>query len=160
MILWPGWSAATTANTMGHSVYRRCKVSTCSIWIQVIMVLYKDDKRRQYTRNSQHNEVQCSITKYTTQTLQNGTWGELWTYESVPIPPAVELATVFTGPIWDPPGSCRPKMGAMWAPWNLLSGLLMCNTVRCRLNAVQYNTILHTQHCSKGCSTLIRISTH
>ena len=28
----------------------------------------------------------------------------------------------FMGPIWGPPGSCRPKMGPMLAPWTLLSG--------------------------------------
>ena len=26
------------------------------------------------------------------------------------------------GPTWDPPGSCRPQMGPMLAPWTLLSG--------------------------------------
>ena len=28
------------------------------------------------------------------------------------------------GPAWGPPGSCRPQMGPMWAPWTLLSGLI------------------------------------
>ena len=27
-------------------------------------------------------------------------------------------------PTWGPPGSCRPQMGPMLAPWTLLSGLL------------------------------------
>ena len=27
------------------------------------------------------------------------------------------------GPTWDPPGSCRPQMGPMMAPWTLLSGM-------------------------------------
>ena len=26
-------------------------------------------------------------------------------------------------PTWDPPGSCRPQMGPMLAPWTLLSGI-------------------------------------
>ena len=26
------------------------------------------------------------------------------------------------GPTWGPPGSCRPQMGPMLAPWTLLSG--------------------------------------
>ena len=30
--------------------------------------------------------------------------------------------TKFTGPIWGPPGSWRPQMGPMLAPWTLLSG--------------------------------------
>ena len=28
----------------------------------------------------------------------------------------------FMGPAWGPPGSCRPQMGPMLAPWTLLSG--------------------------------------
>ena len=28
------------------------------------------------------------------------------------------------GPTWGPPGSCRPQMGPMLAPWTLLSGLV------------------------------------
>ena len=28
----------------------------------------------------------------------------------------------FMGPKWGPPGSCRPQMGPMLAPWTLLSG--------------------------------------
>ena len=31
----------------------------------------------------------------------------------------------FTGRTWGPPGSCRPKMGPMWAPWTLLSGMFV-----------------------------------
>ena len=37
----------------------------------------------------------------------------------------VSLATQiakFMGPIWGPPGSCRPQMGPLLAPWTLLSG--------------------------------------
>ena len=30
----------------------------------------------------------------------------------------------FMGPTWGPPGSCRPQMGPMLAPWTLLSGLV------------------------------------
>ena len=30
----------------------------------------------------------------------------------------------FMGPTWDPPGSCRPQMGPMLAPWTLLSGVI------------------------------------
>ena len=30
--------------------------------------------------------------------------------------------TKFMGPTWGPPGSCRPQMGPMLAPWTLLSG--------------------------------------
>ena len=29
----------------------------------------------------------------------------------------------FMGPIWGPPGSCRPQMGPLLAPWTLLPGM-------------------------------------
>ena len=32
----------------------------------------------------------------------------------------------FMGPTWSPPGSCRPQMGPMLAPWTLLSGSSPC----------------------------------
>ena len=31
----------------------------------------------------------------------------------------------FMGSTWGPPGSCRPQMGPMLAPWTLLSGILI-----------------------------------
>ena len=34
----------------------------------------------------------------------------------------------FMGPTWGPPGSCRPQMGPMLAPWTLLSGILYCTS--------------------------------
>ena len=30
----------------------------------------------------------------------------------------------FMGPTWGPPGSCRPQVGPMLAPWTLLSGMV------------------------------------
>ena len=33
----------------------------------------------------------------------------------------------FMGPTWGPPGSCRPQMGPMLAPWILLSGIVPSN---------------------------------
>ena len=40
----------------------------------------------------------------------------------------------FMGPTWGPPGSCRPQMGPMLAPWLLLSGIYVCtqNTLSLR----------------------------
>ena len=35
----------------------------------------------------------------------------------------VSQITRFMGPTWDPPGSCRPQMGPMLAPWTLLLGV-------------------------------------
>ena len=34
----------------------------------------------------------------------------------------VSQRSKFMGPTWGPPGSCRPQMGPMLAPWTLLSG--------------------------------------
>ena len=31
----------------------------------------------------------------------------------------------FMGPTWSQPGSCRPQMGPMLAPWTLLSGMVL-----------------------------------
>ena len=38
----------------------------------------------------------------------------------------------FMGPTWGPPGSCRPQMGPVLAPWTLLSGnaLIWCQSTR------------------------------
>ena len=33
----------------------------------------------------------------------------------------------FMGPTWGPPGSCRPQMGPMFAPWTLLSGFMIAS---------------------------------
>ena len=35
----------------------------------------------------------------------------------------------FMGPTWGPPGSCRPQMGPMLAPWTLLSGEFVVSIV-------------------------------
>ena len=37
---------------------------------------------------------------------------------------SVSLIARFTGPTWGPPGSCRPQVGPMWAPWTLLSAMI------------------------------------
>ena len=39
--------------------------------------------------------------------------------QSVSITPQIAK---FMGPTWGPPGTCRPQMGPMLAPWTLLSG--------------------------------------
>ena len=41
---------------------------------------------------------------------------------------AISQIAKFLGPTWGPPGSCRPQMGPMLAPWTLLSG------IRCNIN--------------------------
>ena len=44
-------------------------------------------------------------------------WGVLYRWLSFP----TQIAK-FMGPWWGPPGSCRPQMGPILAPWTLLSG--------------------------------------
>ena len=41
---------------------------------------------------------------------------------------AVSQIIKLMGPTWDPPGSCRPQMGPMLAPWTMLSGYI-CSKV-------------------------------
>ena len=41
---------------------------------------------------------------------------------TVMISSCITQITKFMGPTWGPPGSCRPQMGPMLAPWTLLSG--------------------------------------
>ena len=56
----------------------------------------------------------------------------------------------FMGPTWGPPGSCRPQMGSMLAPWTLPSGQL-------------HRVRVYTEHCDfrivcmvlDGCQTWI-----
>ena len=40
------------------------------------------------------------------------------------LPQTITQIAKFTGPTWGPPGSCRPQMAPMLAPWTLLSGKL------------------------------------
>ena len=44
-----------------------------------------------------------------------------WFEQSLSTQRTTQIAK-FMGPIWGPPGSCRPQMGPMLAPWALLSG--------------------------------------
>ena len=41
----------------------------------------------------------------------------------------------FMGPTWGPPGSCRPQMGPMLAPWTLLPGVCLSGFVSIISNA-------------------------
>ena len=48
-------------------------------------------------------------------------WQLLRTHHFVHARPTTQIAK-FMGPTWGPPGSCRPQMGPMLAPWTLLLG--------------------------------------
>ena len=53
-------------------------------------------------------------------TLCRSIWINLqWFYFAM----ATSQIAKFMGPTWGPPGSCRPQMGPMLAPWTLLSGI-------------------------------------
>ena len=52
----------------------------------------------------------------------------------------------FMGPTWGPPGSCRPQMGPMLAPWTLLLGDSTADLLSLRL-LINYNTAHET--CTK-----------
>ena len=45
----------------------------------------------------------------------------------------------FKGPTWSPPGSCRPQMGPMLAPWTLLSGIPMFPFPSCSSSPLYFN---------------------
>ena len=51
----------------------------------------------------------------------------------------------FMGPTWGPPGSWRPQMGPMLAPWTLLSMLVCCELNSSEQTSVYQNTIITTQ---------------
>ena len=49
----------------------------------------------------------------------------------------------FMGPTWGPPGSCRPQMGPMVAPWTLISGQTS------RTISYEYTTLLVPFRCHR-----------
>ena len=68
--------------------------------------------------NHRHDEcLFCSLCRLTTNTYQCAIFVALGQGQSSP-----KIAR-FMGPTWGSPGSCRPHMGPMLAPWTLLSGM-------------------------------------
>ena len=58
--------------------------------------------------------------------------------------------TKFMGPTWGPPGSSRPQMGPMLAPWTLLSEMLYRTSDSSR--ALYYQLSLEANHpCHNNC---------
>ena len=57
------------------------------------------------------------------------TRGDWLSYDSWSLSEAAQIAKLM-GPTWGPPGSWRPQMGPMLAPWTLLSGGLWTNYSR------------------------------
>ena len=66
---------------------------------------------------SQSNDMHCLQSTDVTQMLGLCPLRNLRNYVTSQI-------AKFMGPTWDPPGTCRPQMGPILAPWTLLSGLL------------------------------------
>ena len=56
------------------------------------------------------------------------------------------------GPTWGPPGSCRPQMGLMLAPWTLLSGV---SRTRQHVEPTPLSPMVHivSQPLNKQCSS-------
>ena len=54
----------------------------------------------------------------------------------------------FMGPTWGPPGSCRPQMGPILAPWTLLSG--MQQGLHFFLKPFTWNSLGNTSWCDPG----------
>ena len=68
-------------------------------------------------------EVNAWFSKWCTEQWMNGA---CWKSGEATAEPWVgSQITKFMGPTWGPPGSCRPQMGPMLAPWTLLLGLVM-----------------------------------
>ena len=60
------------------------------------------------------------------------------------IPYSIPQIATFVGPTWGPPGSCRPQMGPMLAPWTLLSRTVWCPNCPGGIHAVWWTTIRWT----------------
>ena len=64
--------------------------------------------------------------------VQNALWNVVWEIVAIllrsycdkhPYPGHTLIARIM-GPTWGPPGSCRPQVGPILAPWTLLSGYI------------------------------------
>ena len=49
----------------------------------------------------------------------------------------VTQITKFMRPTWSPPGSCRPQMGPMFAPWTLLSGYVWLYVISVKICVIR-----------------------
>ena len=66
----------------------------------------------------------------------------------------------FMGPTWGPPGSCRPQMGPMLAPWTLLSGMTSWHgNVYNEIGSLHYNDVIMSTIASQITSLRIVYST-
>ena len=55
------------------------------------------------------------------------------------------------GPTWGPPGSYRPQMGPMWAPWTLLSGISFNEAMEWWITDPTVRRVWHGLHTVLSC---------
>ena len=67
------------------------------------------------------NQTYCSFMLGSTVVRKPLKWEVCFVWTTNVISSITQIAK-FMGPTWGPPGSCRPQMGPMLAPWTLLSG--------------------------------------
>ena len=82
----------------------------------------------------------------------NNTWltheGEVWG------------PTRFMGPTWDPPGSCRPQVGPILAPWTLLSGVTFVSSHHIDVTwHHEYHDISYHWHLNNLLNSVFRLKT-
>ena len=67
----------------------------------------------------------------------------------------------FMGPIWGPPGCCRPQMAPCWPPWTLLSGRLQFQTLKSYYKCHNLSELSTGRHnLTKHFFTFLEISGH
>ena len=86
---------------------------------KVIPLFKKDDKAK--TDNYRPFSLLSSISKIFEKVVYN----QLYKYYTQN---KSQIAR-FMGPTWGPPGSCRPQMGPTLAPWTLLSGIVLWESI-------------------------------
>ena len=65
------------------------------------------------------------------------------------------------GPTWGPPGSCRPQMGPMLAPWTLPSGWYVENCSTCSIRCNMHYRYCETCHCGlQPCTSASELILH
>ena len=99
--------------------YSPLKNTTAQLWLNVCVVLNKW-KSYQSVPNHSRYDFEMSTVELLWRHQYMSCW-LLWHHADR----LFSQIARFMGPTWDPPGSCRPQMGPMLAPWTLLSGLIL-----------------------------------
>ena len=110
--MWHVWVA--TVPTKAHVV-----------WRTVCCYFHVKNKHTEAVHHCLHRNSELANKKY-----KSKSWHFTLKYGFTSLPPQIAR---FMGPTWGPPGSCRPQMGPMLAPWTLLSGTY-CLTNTCCAN--------------------------